>query len=141
MAEKDERIMVGVPGARAKFEEWITGRGGVQIWNNINLSNMGAGQVFTPALTEAGEPMGKPKWSHERGEVVQDITRFRFVKEWKEIKRFHVAIRPGSQGTMMKLTDGSSRKVWKYGQIYPGASYRMDYDTQECVFEMPEYED
>ncbi len=140
MAE-DTRIMVGVPGAREKFEQWIAGRGGVQIWNNINLSNIGAGQVFTPALTEAGEPMGSPKWSHERGEVVTDIARFRFVKSWKEVKRFHVAVRMGAQGTMLKLTDASTDKVRKVSELYPGASFRFDYDTQECVFEMPEMED
>lgn len=141
MAVEDTRIMVGVPGARETFEKWIASRGGVQVWNNINLSNIGAGQVFTPVFNEDGSPIRSPKWSHERGEVVQDITRFRFVKAWKEVKRFHVAVRMGSQGTMVKLTDASSARVRRTGEMYPGASYRFDYEGQECVFEMPEYED
>ncbi len=122
----------------------------MQIWNNGNLSDPGAGPIFTPALEEVKVPeengginmvpYHKPRWSHERGEVVTDINRFEFVKAWKEIKRFHVAIRMGSQGMSFKLTDASSRRVWKVADQNPGARYRFDYNTQECVFEMPEME-
>ena len=133
------KIRVLAPGAREKFEDWIAARGGVQIWNNVNLSDPGAGPIFTPAMT-GDHPTEKPRWSHERGEVVTDINRFEFVKAWKEIKRFHVAIRMGSQGTMLKLTDASSAKVRKFEDSHPGAYYRFDYETQECVFEMPETE-
>ena len=137
------KIRVLAPGAREKFEDWIATRGGVQIWNNGNLSDPGAGPIFTPALQKVEHqrvPTEKPRWSHERGEVVTDINRFEFVKAWKEIKRFHVAIRMGSQGTMLKLTDGSSARVRKFEESHPGAYYRFDYETQECVFEIPEME-
>lgn len=150
MADGMIKIRVLVPGAREKFESWIATRGGVQVWNNVNLSDPGAGQVFTPALEEVKVPeengginmvpYHKPRWTHERGEVVTDINRFEFVKAWKEIKRFRVALRMGSQGTMIKLTDGSSAKVRKFEESHPGAYYRFDYETQECVFEMPEME-
>ena len=32
------KIFVGVVGARPKFEDWIANRGGVQVWDNVNLS-------------------------------------------------------------------------------------------------------
>lgn len=41
-----ERIDVLVPGARVKFEDWIKNRGGVQVWENVNLSTPRAGQWF-----------------------------------------------------------------------------------------------
>lgn len=135
--DKTPKIFVGVVGARAKFEDWIANRGGVQVWDNVNLSTPGKGPMFTPANDVDGTPTVKPSWSVARGEVVTSIHRFAFVKAWKEVKRFHVAIRPGSQGMSFKLTDASSRRVWKVADQNPGAHYRFDYDTQECVFEMP----
>jgi hypothetical protein len=141
--DKTPKIFVGVVGARAKFEDWIANRGGVQVWDNVNLSDPGKGPMFTPALQKVEHqrvPMEKPHWSVTRGEVITDINRFAFVKAWKEVKRFHVAIRPGSQGMSFKLTDASSRRVWKVADQNPGARYRFDYNTQECVFEMPEME-
>ena len=136
--DKTPKIFVGVVGARAKFEDWIANRGGVQVWDNVNLSDPGKGPMFTPALIAGTDiPTGEFDWRHARGELVTDINRFEFVKSWKEIKRFHVAIRPGSQGLSFKLTDASSRRVWKVADQNPGARYRFDYNTQECVFEMP----
>jgi hypothetical protein len=135
-----KRIQVTAIGAREKMEDWIANRGGVQVWNNINMSNPGAGPMFTPANKQDGTLMDKPSWSVERGEVIQNIQRFQFVKSWHEIKRFHVAIRRGSQGFSMKLTDGSTGKVRRFQDNHPEASYRFDYETQECVFEVPEYE-
>lgn len=139
--DKKTKIFVGVVGARAKFEDWIANRGGVQVWDNINLSNPWKGPMFTPANNTDGTPTGKPSWSVAKAELVTDINRFAFVKAWTEVKRFHVAIRPGSQGLTMKLTDGSSRRVMRIMDKYPvGTCYRFDYDTQECVIEMPEME-
>lgn len=134
------KIFVGVVGVRPRFEDWIAGRGGVQVWDNVNLSDPGKGHMFTPVEAVDGTLTDKPHWSVARGEVITDINRFEFVKAWTEIKRFHVAIRPGSQGLTMKLTDASSAKVRRYTEKHPEAFYRFDYETQECVFEMPEME-
>jgi hypothetical protein len=145
-------IQVGVPGAREKFEKWIAERGGVQVWDNLNLSNSDAGQQFTPALTD-GEVPGiddahhkvqkaypQPHWSVGRGEVITDISRFRFVKSWKEVKRFRVGVRMGSQRMSLKVTDGGTRRIRAACDKFPGSSYHFDYSTQEAVIEIPEFE-
>ena len=137
----EERIKVFIPGVKEKMIGWIENRGGVQVWDNINLSDPGAGQIFTPALTEDGKEYPKPKWTHKRGEVVTEISRFRFVKKMVEVKRFYVAIRMGSQGLSMKCTDGATRKIRRAcAKAGPDASYRFDYGTQEAVIEIPEWE-
>lgn len=107
-------IKVTQLGAKEKMLDWIANRGGVQVWNNVNLSDMGAGEQFTPALTENGEQMGKPHWTVERGELITDIKRFQFVASFIEIKRFHAAVRVGRNGLAYKLTDGSQRKLDRY---------------------------
>jgi len=157
----DKVCDVMVPGARAKFEEWIRVRGGVQVWHNLNLSDPGAGNQFTPATmmikdpddvkgysgSKIGDivPYPKPHWSVGAGEVVTDISRFRFVKGYTEIKRIRVAVCRGS-GLMFKLTDGSQRKVDRALEKAPeGAVYRKDgglFDPlREIVIEVPEWEE
>lgn len=158
---EDKRIQVGVPGARERMETWVKERGGVQVWNNINLSNPGAEEQFTPAFDNhityymegvlitidgiLGEPTRAPSWSVARGELITDLSRFRFVKRWEEVARFHVAIRRGSQGLSLKCTDASSARIWKSTAYWTKrrgvpASYHFDYDTQEAVIEVPEFE-
>jgi hypothetical protein len=138
-----DKIIVNVPGVRDKFQTWINNRGGVQVWKNINLSNPDAGNTFTPALKiREGEetiPYPQPHWSMERGEVITDINRFKFVKAFKEVKRFHVAIRVSGNGLTLKCTDASTRRIRAACDKFPGSVYRFDYDTQECVIEIPEY--
>jgi hypothetical protein len=146
----DRIYSVMVPGCREKFETWIKERGGVQVWDNVNLSDPGRGPAFTPALqvVEVPEangginsiPYDSPSWRYARGEVVQDIKRFKFIKSFKEVKRFRVAIRMGGQGLSMKCTDASSRRIHKALDQYPGAVYRFDYEWQEAVIELPEWE-
>jgi hypothetical protein len=147
---KNEIIQIGVPGVRNKFEDWIKNRGGVQVWENVDLSNLNAGDMFTPALKtvqipeENGGinaiPYPQPHWRVQRGEVITDITRFRFVKSWKEVKRFHVGVRMGDSGLRVKVTDGGTRKIRAACDKYPGSSYRFDYEFQEAVIEVPEFE-
>jgi len=142
-----DRIEVTVPGCKGKFEEWIATRGGVRVWKNANLSNPGAGDMYAPERDKDGNTSGKPHWSVEQGGLFTDISAFRFIKELKEVKRFRVAIRASSNGMMFKCTDGSTRRIRKAcaavaksnGGVEP--TYHFDYDTQECVIELPVFED
>ncbi len=153
-----EKIEVLTPGCREKFEEWIKCRGGVKVWRNLDLSNCGAGPIFTPALKEVEVPLEnggmnmipypKPSWRVDNGEVVTDISRFRFVKGFKEFKRIRVALRRGD-GLIFCLTDGSQRKVDKAldqaREKFGEATYRKDgglFDYERfIVVEVPEWED
>jgi len=148
MRDEQGRIEVtALPNPHEKFAEYIRDRGGVQVWRNINLSNRDAGDMYTPALTETGEPTPKPHWSVAPGEVITDITRFRFCVEQREVKRLRIALRMGSQGLMIKLTDNSSAKLrkWlgvieeKYGK---SPCYHWDgWDGKDAVITIPIFED
>ncbi len=137
----NDKIKVLAPGARQKFELWIKVRGGVQVWDNVNLSDPGAGRVFTPTKTLTGEDYPKPRWSVGRGETITDIDRFRFVKSMKEVKRFHVAVRRSSNGLMLKCNDASSRRIERECGKVPEGYYRFDYSTQEVIIEVPVWEE
>jgi len=139
---------VHVPGVRAKFEEWIAKRGGILVWENHNLSDPGAGNMYSPVRDPEGKLNDKnqpPKWTHRYLETCTDIKDFKFVKEMKEVKRLRVAVRMGAQGLMVKLTDGSTKKLNRAldkvkEETGQDAMYRFDYDTQEAVIEVPVWE-
>jgi len=135
-----EKIQVSDPGARLKFEGWVANRGGVIVWESADFQDRPF--IFTPAKKEnSDEQYEKPYWAYRVREVVTDISRFDFV-DLAEVKRFHIAVRLGSNGLMLKLTDASTRKVRnavekateKYGRK---ALYGFDYDTQEAVIWIP----
>jgi len=142
---RDKPYAVHVSNTREKFEKWIAERGGVAVWENANMSNPGAGNMFTPATTD-GKPTPSPHWTHPTLlEVCKSIRDFRFVKEMKEVRRLRVAVRRGAQGLSLKLTDSSTKKLHmaldkvkeETGQ---DAFYHFDYDTQEAVIEVPVWE-
>ena len=115
---------------------WINTRGGIAVWRSIDLSNPGA-ETFTPAITE-GKPTGKPHWRFaNEPAIVTNPDEVEITKD-EEVRRFHIAVRRGSQGFSIKLTDASTRKVRaaveKAGE---GAYYEFDYETQECVIMKP----
>jgi len=126
------------PENAATMREWINSCGGVAVWPVANLSNIGV-SWSTPALTTEGQPMRKPTWeaAEKPTRIITDASQI-LVVERKEYKRFHVAIRRGSQGMMYKLTDASSRRVRaSVDKAGEGASYHFDYDTQEAVITVP----
>lgn len=125
--------------AAPKVWEWLQTRGGIAVWESINLSNP-CGRWTAPIQTAEGTLAGKPNWQcasvparliSDPNEVVVSIDR--------EVKRFHVAIRLGAQGLMYKVTVGGTRRiraaVAKAGE---GAYHVFDYETQEAVIMAPE---
>lgn len=146
VSSKPERLEVTVPGVKEKFTEWISKRGGVTVWRNVDLSRAGAGNQFTPAKTVEGQDYPAPHWSVARQEVITDLGRFRFVREMREVKRFRVAVRMGAQGLALKCTDASTRKIraaCSRAQEQYGVApcYHFAYETQEAVIEVPVFED
>lgn len=124
-----------------QFWQWLRERGGIAIWQSINLSNLGA-SWSTPARTPEGTPTPKPTWqaANEPARVITDPAEV-VVVTGREVKRFHVALRMGSQGLSMKLTDASTEHVRsavaKAEAKHGAAWYEFDYDTQEAVIFIP----
>ena len=135
--EKTALIDVRCPGARAKFETWIKERGGVKRWVNVNLSNPGAGDMFSPALETDGKEYGKPTWSVELAETIYDISRFRFAKGEYEVDRMKIALAPLSS-FQLKLTTSSSNKLRALCGKYPDCSYH--FEELEAVIMRPIWE-
>ncbi len=130
----------------SRIWEGLQNRGGIAIWHSADLSDPGKTWT-TPLLNKHGYPAAKQHWKMEDEprrqitdpeEVVVDVP--------KEVKRFHIALRRGSTGFSIKLTDGSSRKLERavekaneqYCQGETLAWYEFDYDTQEAVILVPD---
>jgi hypothetical protein len=127
------------PANAPRFREWIKERGGIAIWRSINLSNPGA-SWSTPTLTREGTPTGRPTWEADSKPslLVTRESEVAVVSE-REVKRFRVAIRRGTQGLQYKLTDASSRRLTKAVEAAgEGARYVFDYETQEACILVPD---
>lgn len=117
----------------AKIWTWLNERGGLAIWESINLSNLGATWT-TPANDKDGEPTKKPTWqAGETPRIITDPAEV-LVSIDREVKRFRVGIRLGSQGMTYKVTDGGSRRIRKeVAKAGKNAYHLFDYETQEAV--------
>lgn len=132
---KEARYDITVEGAKTMIQEWINSGRGVQVWKSANLSTPGAA-TFTPG------DASKPRYDVVPVDLVTSINKFRFVKELKEVKRFHVGIRRGAQGFSLKVTDGGSRRINReLLKLGPEAAYHFDYETQEVVLSLPVWEE
>lgn len=121
-----------------KISKWMRERGGIAVWSSINLSNLDAGWT-TPARNEDGTPAGKPSWqADEIPEIITDPAEVS-VSFDKEVGRFRVAVRRGSQGLSFKVTDGGTRRIRKaVAKAGEGAYYKFDYETQQAVIMAPD---
>lgn len=119
------------------MREWLTNRGGLAIWECLDLSD--AGKTWTtPAKTKDGKPTEKPHWA--AGKVIATVTDLGqvVVTVPKEVKRFHVATRMGANGLKIKLTDASGRKVRAAEEkAGPEAWHEFDYECQDAIIYVP----
>ena len=135
------KYRVYVKDVQDKFEGWIKNRQGISVWQDLNLSRMG-GSIFTPNLNEMGAPYSTPKWGYTKVDVVYNIDKFEFAKEFIVFKEFKIATRISGNGLMIKLTDGSSNKLNKWldkakEQYGVDAVYHFDYEARTCIVEVP----
>jgi len=96
--------------------------------------------VFTPAYDTDGKPYSKPHWKYAAAPdfIVTDPSKV-ILNQYQELKRFHIAIRLGGSGMMLKCTDASTRKIKRaVEQAGENARYEFDYLTQEAVILVPE---
>ena len=122
--------------------KWIKTRGGLALWRSVNLSNPGKTWT-TPVKAPDGSPMPKQSWemANEPYRIITDPAEVE-VHVPKEVKRFHVGVRMGSQGFTIKVTDGGTRRirreVAKAKEKYGDAWYEFDYVTQDAVIMVPD---
>jgi hypothetical protein len=117
---------------------WLKTRDGVAVWNSISLSDPGK-QMLSPVKSADGTPSTKPHWSLSNTPEVITKPEDIVVSEDREVKRFHVGTRMGSQGMSIKVTDAGTerirREVEKAGE---GAYYTFDYeDYKNAVIMAP----
>lgn len=120
-----------------KFSEWIKSRGGVAVWQSVDLSDPGF-SLSTPAKTTEGMTYPKPHWKvgNEPALVVTDPNDVGVVR-FKERKRFRIGVRRGD-GLKFECTDGATRRIRReVAKAGEGSTYVFDYDTQECVILVP----
>lgn len=122
-----------------KFKDWLANRGGIAIWKSVNLSNPGL-SMSSPALEKDGTPYSKPSWqvANQPERIITDPADVVVIVP-KEVKRFHVGVRMGSQGMSYKVTDGGTRRIRAaVVNAGDGAWYEFDYSTQEAVILVPD---
>lgn len=127
------------PENAIKINVWLVTRGGIAIWESVNLSNPEASWT-TPATNDDGTPATKPTWEagDKPARIITDSNEVEVVFD-REVKRFRVAVRCGSNGLSFKVTDrGSDRIRREVARAGKGATYRFDYDTQEAVILAPD---
>lgn len=117
------------------IRDWLKNRGGVAIWDSINLSNPG-GSWTAPVNDEHGQPKSKPTWQagNAPSRVITDATEIQVVTP-REVSRFHIALQQGS-GFSVVLTDASTRKVRRaVEKAGPDAWYQ--FEDKEAVIYVP----
>jgi hypothetical protein len=123
-----------------RFLEWIKKRGGVSIWKSISLSDPSY-SMSTPARDLDGTPTPKPHWRVDNAPA-RTVTSTDDIEVFvpREVKRFHVAVRPSGNGLSVKVTDGGTRRIRReVDKAGEDAYYAFDYgDYQNAVIFVPD---
>lgn len=79
----------------ARIWNWLQARGGLAVWESINMSNPGASWT-TPANKEDGTPTEKPTWQADSKpmRIITDPADV-VVSVDEEVKRFRIGVRMG----------------------------------------------
>jgi hypothetical protein len=117
---------------------WLKERGGVAVWGSCNLSSRPA-DMLTPALDKSGVRTSSPRSDCVLDRTITDPDDLEVAID-HEVKRFHVAVRMGSQGMSLKVTDGGTRRIRKeVAKAGKGAYYIFAYDDWDnAVIMAPE---
>lgn len=124
------------PENAAKFLDWFANRGGILIWPSVDFGSLGTSWT-TPYRNADGTPVTKPTWkaANEPERHITDPAEVDVLTR-REVKRFHVGVRMGSQGMSLKVTDAGSARIRKemekatekYGKP---AWYAFDYGDEK----------
>jgi len=122
-----------------RFLDWIRNRQGIAVWRSLDLSDPSF-SLSTPVLDPEGNPVTKPHWKVGSAPdfIVTNPDEIEVHLD-HEVKRFHVAVRLGSNGMKLKCTPGATRRIEAaVATAGPGAYHVFDYETQEAVIMAPE---
>ncbi len=111
------------PENESKARDWLTNRGGIAVWKNVNLSSQSLGsETLTPALTD-GVPTNAPSWQVRLSHIVTNPGEV-FIEGKREVARVKVMRskygppchpiargRVGVEKAMEKAGDGA---FWKF---------------------------
>jgi hypothetical protein len=144
MPEVTSPVFECAPENAPRFWNWIHKRGGLAKWKSVDLSDIDKSWT-TPALDKEGNPYSKPHWKvgNAPSDTCTNPDEVMVVTD-KEVKRFRVFLRAGSQGFSVKVTAAGSRRIRntidKLNEERDDkmASYHFDYETQEAVFTVPD---
>lgn len=127
--------LITIDGQQAvEVAGWLKNQGGLLQWDSADLADLGR-YWHTPRNDSNGNPFPKPHWKAGKVDLWTDDPREIGVATYREAERFHVAIRRAELS--FKLTDGSTRRLWRKMSKYPDATYHFDYATQEAVILVP----
>ena len=117
----------------AQAWEWFQRRGGIAVWQSIEVCTVSQSWT-TPINDGEGNPMPRQDWRMEQTPslTITDPAEVAVVVP-KEIKRFHVALRVGSQGLILKCTDASSRRIRRECAKAGEGAWCEFTETQEAV--------
>jgi hypothetical protein len=144
MSDTKSPVFECTPENAPRFWKWIHKRGGLAKWKSVDLSDPGKSWT-TPVLDKDGQPSAKQHWkmANAPSETCTNPDEVMVVTE-KEVKRYRVGIRVGSQGMSLKVTDAGSRRIratlakMNEERDDEMATYHFDYETQEAVFTVPD---
>jgi len=104
---------VVMPENASLIKKWLAERGGIAVWESIDMSDLGASWT-TPAHDADGKPTTKPHWKsgNQPARIITDQAEV-VVEVPRELETFRVTVRVSGNGLMLKLTDGSQRKLEK----------------------------
>ena len=119
-----DRLLCSPENAQ-RFYNWLQTRGGIAVWESVNLSNPGA-SWSAPVNDADGKPKGKPTW--EAGDaptrIVTDAAEIA-VQVDKVVRVIPIFVR--RKGMHIVLTDACTRKVRDaVAKAGPGAYYLLD---------------
>jgi len=109
----------------SRIHDWLTKRGGVAVWESINLSNPGA-EFLTPADSK------RPNWqvANKPARVVTDINNVT-VTVLRQVRRFHVSVRVKEMALV--VSDGGTRRIRRELAKHKDATYQFDFDSFDNV--------
>lgn len=121
----------------AKFWLWLTERGGIAVWNSLDLSSPDK-SWSSPAHDVTGKVYNRPSWrtSETPNRIVTDPEDVVVCFD-RVVTQFRVTVE--HYGLSIRCSASSSRRIrQECEKAGEGAYYKFDYELQECLIYAPD---